>query len=395
MIAVTVIIPTHDHADTLTRAVASVQAQTLADFELFVVGDGAPARTRELMAEIVRADGRVRWFDCPKGPRHGEIHRHAALQEAQGEIVCYLSDDDLWLARHLQTLREALATADFAHTVHVDVTPDGQIAIYPYDLADPVARRRLLDEPFNFFGLSVAGHTLAAYRRLAHGWRTTPAGLPTDLHMWRQFLAQPWCRARTVWSPSTLQFPSPPRRDWTLQRRLEEIDAWARRRDEAGFDDWLMAETERQRSQAVTARDATIAALQNGLAEQHRGITWLQGEVAERDRGIAQAQGEMNERDRELAALRPALDEARVRLTLADQERARHVEEAAGLRADLLQQRTATAAFASAEAALRGDLARRDAQLDAIHRSRWWRVADHFWRARRGLKRWLGVRPGR
>src|SRR5688572_28531652 len=43
MIVATVVIPTHDHADTLTRAVASVQAQTLADFELFVVGDGAPS----------------------------------------------------------------------------------------------------------------------------------------------------------------------------------------------------------------------------------------------------------------------------------------------------------------------------------------------------------------
>ena len=60
------------------------------------------------MAELTAADPRVRWFDNPKGPRHGELHRHAALQEARGEIVCYLCDDDLWLPDHVERMRALL-----------------------------------------------------------------------------------------------------------------------------------------------------------------------------------------------------------------------------------------------------------------------------------------------
>ena len=48
MTAATVLIPTHEHVEPLRHAVASAQAQTLADFELFIVGDGVTDATRAL-----------------------------------------------------------------------------------------------------------------------------------------------------------------------------------------------------------------------------------------------------------------------------------------------------------------------------------------------------------
>src|SRR6185295_19974403 len=107
----TILIPTHNHGPTLARAIQSVLLQTVEEIEVFVIGDGAPDITRELMADITRRDKRVRYFDHPKGPRHGEIYRHAALAEARGEIVCYLSDDDLYLPNHVATMRELLREA--------------------------------------------------------------------------------------------------------------------------------------------------------------------------------------------------------------------------------------------------------------------------------------------
>ena len=35
-------------------------------------------------------------------------------------------------------------------------------------------------------GLTGVAHTMDAYRRLPHGWRTTPEGMPTDRWMWLQ-----------------------------------------------------------------------------------------------------------------------------------------------------------------------------------------------------------------
>ncbi len=72
------------------------------------------------------------------------------------------------------------------------------------------------------------------YRRLP-GWRTTPPGVPTDLHMWQQFLVRSDCRAVSGSRPTAITFPSPPRLHWTVAERLSELAHWARRlEDEAG-----------------------------------------------------------------------------------------------------------------------------------------------------------------
>jgi len=115
-IAATVIVPTHDHGPTLRFALASALAQTVEDIEVLVIGDGVPDVTREIVDEVLRQDARVRFFDHPKGPRHGEPYRHEALGEARGDIVCYLCDDDLWLPQHVELVREALEGADFVAT---------------------------------------------------------------------------------------------------------------------------------------------------------------------------------------------------------------------------------------------------------------------------------------
>src|SRR5947208_10362336 len=85
----TVLILTHEHVETLRHAVASVQLQTLQDFELLIVGDGVADATRAVVAELSAADSRIRFFDFAKGPRMGESHRHQALQRAQGRFVAY------------------------------------------------------------------------------------------------------------------------------------------------------------------------------------------------------------------------------------------------------------------------------------------------------------------
>ena len=91
----TVVIPTFDHGPLLEYSLASALRQTVPDIEVFIIGDGVPDVTRQIVARAVRQDPRVRFFDNPKGARRGEAHRHRALAEAKGSIVCYLSDDDL------------------------------------------------------------------------------------------------------------------------------------------------------------------------------------------------------------------------------------------------------------------------------------------------------------
>jgi hypothetical protein len=233
-LAATVLVPTFDHGPTLTRAVRSALAQTVADLEVFVVGDGAPDVTRELMAGLTAADPRVRWFDNPKGPRHGELHRHAALQEARGEIVCYLCDDDLFLADHVEHMRALLEDHDFAYSRPFWIDPEGEVRCYRVDLGLPYYRELFLGGE-NRIPLSYGAHTLELYRRLPAGWRTTPEGTFTDLYMWQQILSVPGIRVAGGVEPTVLHFPSPERAGWSSDERLEELDRWAARMREPRF----------------------------------------------------------------------------------------------------------------------------------------------------------------
>jgi GalNAc5-diNAcBac-PP-undecaprenol beta-1,3-glucosyltransferase len=227
-LAATVLIPTHDHGPTLLRSVPSALAQTVTELEVFVVGDGAPDETRKLMAELAAADKRVRFFDNPKGERHGEAHRHAVLQEARGEIVCYLSDDDLWLPGHIAHMRELLSEADVASALSFLVDPDGQLHVSRTDLGRAYYRELVLGGE-NRTDLSVLGHTLDFYRRLPSGWTPGPAESASDLHFTQQLLSQPGCVARSGSRPTVWHFPSPMRSDWSPAQRLVELDDWAER----------------------------------------------------------------------------------------------------------------------------------------------------------------------
>jgi len=227
-VVATVLIPTHNHGRLLTYAARSVLEQSVGDIELFIVGDGVDDATREAAREAAALDSRVRFFDFPKGPRRGEIHRHAALREARGRIVCYLADDDLYLPRHVEAMAEGLREADFTHAVALTVNVDQTIEIFNGHLAHPAARERMKGL-WNFIPLGNGAHTMELYRRLPFGWRTSPDDTWTDLYMWRQILGVEGVRAVSGRRTTVLHFPSPHRAGWTLARREDEMARWARR----------------------------------------------------------------------------------------------------------------------------------------------------------------------
>ena len=189
---------------------------------------------RSTVERLRAADARIRFFDFPKGPRNGEIHRDGVLRQARGRIVCYQAHDDLWLPGHLAEMEAALENADFVGAMHVNVELEDRVRGYFFDIERPEFRDLWVSwqaHPYgawasNGFGLAFAGHRLEAYLRLPEGWTTTPTGLPTDQFMWTKFARQPWCRIRSLQWPVSLHFPAPDRRNWTEQQRVEELVRW-------------------------------------------------------------------------------------------------------------------------------------------------------------------------
>ncbi len=100
---VSVLIPTHNRAHTLGRALDSVLAQTLPAAEIIVVDDGSADGTADLLARRYPA---VR---CLRQSNHGVSHaRNRAIEAAGGEWLALLDSDDAWLPGKLARQGAAL-----------------------------------------------------------------------------------------------------------------------------------------------------------------------------------------------------------------------------------------------------------------------------------------------
>lgn len=97
---ISVVIPTHNRVGSLPRAVDSVLAQTLGDFELIIVDDGSTDGTGRYLATI--ADPRVRVI-CFAACRGANPARNAGIEAARAGIITFLDSDDAYLANRLET----------------------------------------------------------------------------------------------------------------------------------------------------------------------------------------------------------------------------------------------------------------------------------------------------
>ncbi len=219
----TIIIPTFDHCELIRFPIESILRQTHQDFELFIIGDGAPERTAEIVDQYQAQDARIKYFPHPKGPRLGEAYRHPILQQATGDFVCYLADDDLYLENHLAVIAQELMWVDFTHSLPVKIMPDGSSYVWQINLSDPWYQNLLLSGT-NRIPLGMAAHRLDFYHKLPFGWRTTPTGTPTDLYMWQQILCYPGVRCSSLFEPTALHFASPDRLNQTLPERYQELE---------------------------------------------------------------------------------------------------------------------------------------------------------------------------
>lgn len=102
---VSVVIPTCNRPELLKRAIRSVLAQTYQDFEIIVVDDGMKERAKD--AALGFADPRIRYIqnDVSLG---GGGTRNRGIDEAKGEYVAFLDDDDEWLPEKLEKQVAAL-----------------------------------------------------------------------------------------------------------------------------------------------------------------------------------------------------------------------------------------------------------------------------------------------
>lgn len=101
---VSVIIPSYNHSAYLGEAIASVQAQTLTDWELIVIDDGSRDDSLAIARSYARDDARIRVLAQANAGSHATMNRGIGL--ARAPCVAVLNSDDRFAPGRLARLWE-------------------------------------------------------------------------------------------------------------------------------------------------------------------------------------------------------------------------------------------------------------------------------------------------
>ena len=175
---ISTIIPTYNRPRLLMeRAIPSVMVQD-GKWECLVVGDGTDELTVRLMDELTRSDKRFRFWNLPHAEYPEDPQQRWAVQgttafnfgldQARGDFISYLGDDDAYEPHHHKVL-------------------------YSYPGVDVIHGQALVDQ--NTYGNPEPGAFCAmqgAYimrRTLGIRARTTPQKWAWDAHWWLDTIA--------------------------------------------------------------------------------------------------------------------------------------------------------------------------------------------------------------
>lgn len=99
---VSVIISTYNRKTLLKRAIRSVLAQSMTDFELIIVDDCSTEDIKKTVDSY--GDNRIKYLKTAKNSGHDGHPKNLGIDYAIGEYVCFLDDDDTWRVDALMIL---------------------------------------------------------------------------------------------------------------------------------------------------------------------------------------------------------------------------------------------------------------------------------------------------
>ena len=107
---ISVVVPVYKGERYLEECVRSILAQTYRGFELILLDDGSPDRSGEICDRLAKEDGRIRVIH--KANEGINATRRRGAQEARGEWVSFVDDDDTLPKDALENLFSGSADTD-------------------------------------------------------------------------------------------------------------------------------------------------------------------------------------------------------------------------------------------------------------------------------------------
>lgn len=98
---VSVITPTYNCAEFISRTIESVQAQTYQNWEMIIVDDRSQDNTKEIVEKYMKDDDRIKYrlLEVNSG---AAVARTTAMKMAKGSYMAFLDSDDIWLPDKLE-----------------------------------------------------------------------------------------------------------------------------------------------------------------------------------------------------------------------------------------------------------------------------------------------------
>ena len=156
---ISVILPVHDRADVRPRAIESVLAQELGEFELVIVDDGSTDDSVAVAKSY--GDPRINLIELDKN-RGGNVARNEGIRAARGPLIAFLDSDDRYLPSKLSSV-----VAEFERRPKLDLLVDSFVKVQAPGSrkAEVVRRNPVIDDRERF-------RTALFTRQL---WKATPA----------------------------------------------------------------------------------------------------------------------------------------------------------------------------------------------------------------------------
>ena len=274
-------ISTHNRRDTALLALQSALEQTHPPVAVFMVCDGCDDGTAEAARAL--ADPRVVVLDKPKAPGAGWLNRNDVLDQADAEVVAWLSDDDLWLPDHLERIAPLYVSgvADLVQSSCVLIEADDSMEGCGLDWGVERFRKGALETGRHETPSSAVSHTIELGKR-AGSWRTVDKY--GDKDFWHRML-RAGARTSMLTEPTVLFL-----RNWERHQpyedRVRQNGALLERiRDPAELP-LLRAEMARAVHERQAAVDEQIERLELQIGDLKVEGEWLRGE---RERLLAEA----------------------------------------------------------------------------------------------------------
>lgn len=180
---VSVIMPTYNCGKYIAESIRSIQAQTLENWELWIVDDHSTDDTAEVVAPFLE-DSRIHYIylQVNGGPAAA---RNDALRRAQGDYIAFLDSDDIWhsekLERQLAFMREN--ECYFSCTGYRKISEDGCL------LGTVILPHKTAGYWKTFFLSNPIGNSTVIYDRRYFGDRQVPLiRKRNDFALWLQML---------------------------------------------------------------------------------------------------------------------------------------------------------------------------------------------------------------